>query len=186
MEKEFERIEERAKSFSFYAQAIGSIAAGFLYAENIELPMIVSAVFMVFTMVISLKFIEPSIENKKEKYGEIYLNQIADSGKYILNNEKPKAIILYSMVFFIFYRGAFFLYQPYFEGVNIPYKFFGVIFAAFNIVAGITSKYSYKIMKITNRRTLMFLSALLIVSFFILGITKTWIGIIAILLQQVA
>jgi MFS family permease len=185
-EDEFQRIEGRAKSYSFYAQAVGSIAAGFLYKLNMELPMIISSVFMVLTVIVSLLFIEPPIEDKHDTKAETYIKQITESGKYILSNEKVKAIILYSMVFYIFYRAGFFFYQPYFQEVNIPVDYFGVIFFIFNITAGIISKNSYKIMNKTKKKTLMFLSSLLIASFIILGITKIWIGVFAILFQQVA
>lgn len=186
MESDFQRIEGRAKSYSFYAQAIGSVAAGFLYKINIELPMIVSVFFMFVTMVVTMGFKEPPIEDKKGKYGESYLTQIIDSGRYILGHEKVKAIIFYSMVFFIFYRGGFFMFQPYFKEVSIPVEYYGVIFFIFNIVAGITAKNCHKVMGKTKGKTLMFLSSLMIVSFFALGITKIWIGFIAIFLQQMA
>lgn len=186
MEREIQRIEGRAKSYCFYAQAIGSVAAGFFYKINIELPMIVSIFFMLVTMLVSMGFKEPPIEDKKGKYGESYLKQIADSGRYILGHEKVKAIMFYSMVFYIFYRGGFFLFQPYFKEVNIPVEYYGVIFFLFNIVAGITSRNCYRIMEKTKGKTLMFLSSLMIISFLALGITKIWIGFIAIFLQQMA
>lgn len=185
-EKEFQKIEGKARAYFMYGQAVGSLIAGFIYKFNRELPMIVSIGFMVLTIIISLGLYEPPIEEKKGKYGEKYLKQITDSAKYVMNHEKLKAIILYSMVFFVFYRGGFFLFQPYFETVDIPVEYFGMIFFIFNIVAAKTSKMSHKIMEKTKPRTLMFLSSLMIVSFLILGITKIWIGAAAMLLQQMA
>lgn len=186
MEGEFQRIEGKAKSYSFYAQALGSVAAGFLFKINIEFPMIVSAIFMIVTAFITMNFKEPPISDKKGKYGEKYLKLVIESGKYILSHEKLKALILYAMVFFVFYRGGFFMFQPYFKEVNIPVEYYGIIFFLFNIVAGIASKNSHKIMEKTKRRTLTFLSSIMIVSFLILGVTRIWIGFAAIFLQQMA
>ena len=90
------------------------------------------------------------------------------------------------MVFYVFYREGFFLFQPYFEDVHIPVEYFGVIFFVFNIVAGLVSNRSHKIISITKRRSLMFLSLLMITSFTILGLTKIWIGAFAMLFQQMA
>ncbi|KYH34707.1 putative sialic acid transporter [Clostridium tepidiprofundi DSM 19306] len=185
-EDEFQRIEGKAKAYLLYAQAVGSLAAGFLYKYNKDLPIIVSIIFMIITIVISFTLYEPPIEDKKGQYGEKYLKQIYESGKYVLNHEKLKAIILFLMVFYVFYREGFFLFQPYFEDVHIPVEYFGIIFFVFNIVAGLVSNRSHKIIAITKRRSLMFLSSLMIVSFTILGLTKIWIGVFAMLLQQMA
>lgn len=185
-EKQFQRVEGFSRSFTFYAQGIGSIIAGFIYEINIFLPMIVSIGFMVVTTIVAMNFEEPPIEDKKGRFGVKYLDQIKESGKYILGHEKIKAIILYSMIFFIFFRTGFWYYQPYMESVNIPVKYFGIIFFMFNLAAALGSNGCYKIMELTKPKTLTFMSGLLIVSFIFLGIIKTWIGVFAILFQQVA
>lgn len=185
-EKEFQKIEGYARSLTFYAQGIGSIVAGFAYEVNIFLPMIISIGFMIVTACISMGFEEPPIEGKEGKFGVNYIEQIKESGKYILGHEKIKAIILYSMVFFIFYRTGFWYFQPYMESVNIPVKYFGIIFFLFNIVAAQTSNRCYKIMEFTKPKTLTLMSNLLISSFILLGTIKVSVGVLAILLQQVA
>ncbi len=185
-EKEFQKIEGYARSLTFYAQGIGSIVAGFAYEVNIFLPMIISIGFMIVTACISMGFEEPPIEGKEGKFGVNYIEQIKESGKYILGHEKIKAIILYSMVFFIFYRTGFWYFQPYMESVNIPVKYFGIIFFLFNIVAAQTSNRCYKIMEFTKPKTLTLMSSLLISSFILLGTIKVSVGVLAILLQQVA
>lgn len=185
-ENEFQKIEGHARSLALYAQAFGSIIAGFVYEVNGNLPLIISIGFMIITIIIAFNFKEPPKEHEKEEFIIKYVAQIKDSGTYILKHEKLKALILYSMVFFIFYRAGFWYFQPYMEGVNIPVKYFGIIFFIFNIVAAITSKYSYKIMELTKPKTLTFMSILLIVSFIILGTVKVSYGVLAILLQQIA
>lgn len=185
-EDQFQRIEGRAKSFSYYGQAIGAIVASILYDFNMYFPMILSCVFVGAAAVISLNFKEPPIEDKEGKYGEAYLRQIFDSAKYAWNHEKIKAVMFYGVIFFVFYRAGYFFFQPYLKGVNIDVKFFGLIFAIFNIVAALASKNAHRIMRITKKRTMTFLSSMIIVSFIILGVTKVWIGFLAITLQQIA
>ncbi|WP_432662120.1 MFS transporter [Wukongibacter baidiensis] len=185
-ENEFQRIEGSARSLIFYTQGIGAIIAGFIYEVNIHLPMIVSIGFMIITAIIAMNFKEPHIEGKEGRFGANYFTQIKESGRYILGHEKIKAIILYSMIFFIFFRAGFWYYQPYMESVDIPVKYFGLIFFMFNIVAALASNRCYKIMEFTKPKTLTFMSGLLIVSFILLGFIKVWIGVLAILLQQVA
>lgn len=185
-EKKFQEIEGKAKSLSLYAQAIGSILAGFLYEINIHIPMIISIGFMFLTALITLYFNEPDIEEKEGKYGARYLDQIKESGKYILNHAKIKSVILFSMVFYIFYRTGFWFFSPYMESVQIPVRYFGIIFFFFNITAALTSKRSHLIMQKTKPRTLTFMAFLLIGSFLLLGSIKVWFGVFAILLQQIA
>lgn len=185
-EDQFQRIEGRAKSFSYYGQALGSIIASILYKLNMYLPMILSCVFVGIAAIISLRFIEPPIEDKKGKYGEGYFRQIYNSAKYAWNHRKIKAVMFYGVVFFVFYRAGYFFFQPYMKGVNIDVKFFGAIFAIFNIVAALASKNAHRIMRITKGKTMTLLSSTIIVSFVILGVTKVWIGFLAITLQQIA
>jgi MFS family permease len=185
-EKEFQSIEGKARSFALYAQAIGSIIAGFVYEVNVNLPFLISVLFMVVTIIISIRFKEPPIEGKVGKYGINYIDQIKESGKFILSHEKIKAIIIFTMMFFIFYRTAFFYYQPYMEAVNIPVRYFGIIFFIFNITAAFASKRSHWIMEKTKPKTLTFMALLMIVSFVLLGVVKVWFGVFAILFQQIA
>ncbi|MFL0266983.1 MFS transporter [Candidatus Clostridium radicumherbarum] len=185
-EKEFQMIEGKARSYSLYAQALGSVLSSFLYEKNVNLPLIVSIIFMLVTIAIVLTFKEPEVEGKEGRFGINYFKHIKESGKYILNHDKLKAIVFFSMIFFVFYRTGFWYFQPYMEGVNIPVKYFGVIFFIFNITAAFISKRSSYIMEKTKPKTLTFMSALMIVSFLILGKVRAWPGVFAILLQQAA
>lgn len=185
-ENHFQKIEGNARSLSLIAQAVGSVIAGYVYAINIHLPFAISVGFMGVTVIITLFFKEPDFKGGTTHLSSSYFSQIKDSGEYILKHEKIKAIILFSMVFFIFYRMGFLYFQPYMEAVDIPVIYFGWIFFGFNMTAAITSRHVDKIMKFTKPRTLTVMAGLIIVSFFIMGFTKIWVGVIAILLQQVA
>jgi len=185
-EKEFQSIEGKARSFALYAQAVGSIIAGFVYEVNKNLPFLISVIFMLVTIIITLKFKEPPIEGKVGKYGINYMQQIKESGKFIISHEKIKAIIIFTMMFFIFYRTAFYYYQPYMEAVKIPVRYFGIIFFVFNITAAFASKRSHWIMDKTKPKTLTYMALLMIISFVLMGAVKMWFGVFAILFQQVA
>jgi MFS family permease len=185
-EKEFQGVEGKARAFSFYALAIGAIIAGYVYSIDINLPLFISAGFMLVTIAIALVFKEPPIEGKEEKVELSYYRQIKESAKFILANEKIKAIVFFTMIFFIFYRTAFWYYQPYMEAVKIPVKYFGILFFLFNIVAAFASKRSHVILEKTKPRTLSFMAFLMIISFVLLGTIKVWGGVLAILFQQIA
>jgi MFS family permease len=185
-EKEFSKIEGKARSYALYAQAIGSVLSSFLYERNMYYPMMVSMLFMAVSIAAALAFKEPDIRKEHGQTELSYFKQIKESGIYIFTHEKLKAIVVFSMVFFIFYRTGFWYYQPYMEAVNIPVKYFGLLFFIFNITAAFISKRSSYIMERTKPKTLTFMAFMMIISFFVLGTVKLWIGVFAILFQQVA
>ncbi len=185
-EREFQYVQGHARSLALYAQAIGSIVAGFVYEVNIFLPLAISIGFMIVTIIVTLQFQEPTIHEKKGKYGLGYIQQMKESSKYVIHHEKIKALILYSLIFYVFYRTGFWYFQPYMEEVHIPVKYFGILFFIFNITAAFVSKRSHIIMEKTKPRTLTFISALIIISFVLMGTIKIWIGVFAILLQQMS
>jgi len=115
-----------------------------------------------------------------------YLSQIKDSCTFAINHSKIKGLLIYTMVFYIFYRMGFMLYQPYMKSISIDVKFFGVIFFVFNMVAALTSRNSHKIIKKTKRKTLTVLASLIFLSFLLMSVIRLWYGFLAILLQQVA
>lgn len=186
-EEEFQRIAGIAQSRLFWVQALGSIAAGFLYEYNVHLPMIISVAFMALASLVILRFTEPKVYGDESSKGERnYWRQVYASSKYTFTHPKIRALLLYCTVFFVFYRMGFFLFQPYMTSVGMPVRYIGVMFFVFNVTAAITSSNCHKIISITKRRTLTALSAIMILSFLILGLSKVWLGSFAILLQQIA
>jgi MFS family permease len=185
-EKEYQKVEGKARSFALYAQAVGSVLSSFLYEADIYLPLVVSILFMAVTIIIALRFKEPHIEENQGKAELNYFQQIKESGSYILHHDKLKAIVVFSMIFYVFYRTGFWYFQPYMESVSIPVKYFGLLFFLFNITAAFISKRSGYIMDKTKPKTLTFMAFLMIISFLILGTAKVWVGVFAILLQQAA
>ncbi len=183
-EAEFQKMQGRANSWVYYGQAIGCVAAGFLYELNMELPVIISAVNAAIAVIIATRFVEPPIEDKPDKEG--YLKHIADSGRFVMQHNKVKALVVYGTVFYVFYRVGFYFFQPYFQAVNLDVRYYGIFFALFNIVAALTSQNAHKIISATKGRTLTVLSATMIVSFGLMAMVTTWIGAFGILLQQVA
>lgn len=181
---EYTKFQGKGQAFFLSTQIVGSIIAGFVYDINVELPMILSIIVMSISVIIALFFKEVPIHEHIKKPS--YIVQITESAKYLVNHKKVRAIVLYGMFFFIFYRVGFWYYQPYFVAVNIDTKYFGIIFGVFNGVATVSALFADKFIKYTKGKSLIMLSVLLFVSFLVLGVTKVPIGVIFILLQQIA
>ncbi len=185
-EKEFHQISGAAQSRLFWVQAVGSVVAGFVYEINVHLPMLISVAFMALTIVFIFRFSEPSLTGKGQDRSISYWQQVYISGKFTVGHTKIRALLLYCSVFYVFYRMGFFLFQPYMTAVNMPVRYIGLMFFLFNVTAAITSRNCHLIMGVTKKRTLTFISGLLIVSFMVLGVSRMWMGAFAILLQQIA
>ncbi|MBN2794873.1 MAG: MFS transporter [Clostridia bacterium] len=185
IESEYTKIEGRARSYTFYAQAVGSILAGFLYEINIYLPFLFSAGFVLVAAVISIFFIEPQIEKKAHETHK-YHHQIVESFKFTFKNKRVFSIVLFSLVFTLFYRIGFNYFQPYMKAVHIQERYFGIIFFFFNIVAAFASKHADGFIKVTKPRSLFMLSTLIVVSMMFMSIIHNFMGVIFIFLQQMA
>ncbi len=188
-ENEQERFQEvlgKGRMYMFIMQGLGSILGAFAYTVDPNLPLWISIAFMGVTVLIVLGFDEYEYVSKDDDISETYYEQIKDSALYVIRHRKIRAVIIYAMAFFIFFRAGFWYYQPYMEAVSLPVSTFGLFFFLFNMVAAITSKYSDRIIKKTKSFTLMFVALLVLVSFALLGSVTLWIGVFAMLLQQVS
>jgi MFS family permease len=183
-EDEFQEALGKAFSIQLWVQAVGSIIAGFVYDINVHLPFLISVVFMLLAGLVGFMFKEPEVRKEISKGN--YFMQMKDSCQFAIKHKKIRGLILFTTVYHVFSRVGFFLYQPYMSAVDIPVKYFGVVFFVFNVVAALSSRHVEKIISFTKRKTLSFLYLLFICSFFVLAFTKVWIGVLGILLQQVA
>ena len=185
-ENQFQDILGKGRMYMFIMQGLGSILGAYAYTINPDLPLWISIGFMGLTVAIIMGFEEHTYIDESEIISETYFEQIKDSGVYVLRHKKIKAVIVYAMAFFIFFRAGFWYYQPYMEAVNLPVTSFGFFFFLFNMVAAITSNRSSQIIKKTKSFTMMFVALLVFLSYLIMGSVTHWLGVFAILLQQVS
>lgn len=182
----FQEILGRGRMYMFIMQGLGSILGAFSYTIDPNLPLWISIGFMGVTIAIVLRFDEYDYIEIEEKVSETYFDQIKESAKYVFEHRKIRAVIIYAMAFFIFFRAGFWYYQPYMEAVELPVSSFGIFFFLFNMVAAVSSKFSSRIIKRTKSLTMMFVALLVLVSFVLLGTVTIWVGVFAMTLQQVS
>lgn len=184
-EKEFQTIVGRARSYLLYASAVGSLLAGFVYSYNIYLPFIISIGFIFISLLVAISFKEPKLHEFKV-HSEIKYNQIIkNSAGLILNNKKVLNVVLFSTVTFIFMRMAYPFYQPHMQATGIDVKYFGVIFFAFNIVAGFSAKRIDFFIEKTKPYSMLTVGGLVAISYLLLGLFPVLISFTFIFLQQI-
>ncbi|MBN2851485.1 MAG: MFS transporter [Clostridia bacterium] len=179
---EFTKIQGKGNSYMLGVQIIGSVAAGYIYTLNEQFPMILSMIMMAFAAVSALFFKE--IEIHKDKVKPDYFTQIKESASFLYHHKRVRSIVIYFMFFALFFRAGFWFYQPYMTALSIDVKYFGLIFAAFNIVATLASRFSHIYIKKTKGKSLILLSLLTGVSFILLGIFRIQAAVVFIFIQQ--
>ena len=129
--KEFAEIQGKGEACALSVQIVGSVVSGFIYELNPELPLLLSMAMMLISSGIALFFYDVKTYEHEEKPG--YIRQMVISGQYLAGNKRIRAIVIYSVFFFVFYRVGFWFYQPYFQAVHIDAGYFGILFALFNL-----------------------------------------------------
>lgn len=181
---EYAKIQGRAQSYALMTQTIGSIGIGYLYSMNVNLPYIISIFLLAISGATTFFFKEAG--TYKGEAQPSYFNQIRKSAEYVINHQRVKGIIIYSTFIYVFWRIGFWYYQPYMKAVNIDTKHFGIIFAVFNLMAAISSWKANSIIKMAKDKSLILLSMLFAVSFLLMGITRSFLGVFLIIPQEMA
>lgn len=181
---EFPAIQGKAQFYALILQSVGSIIIGYLYNINVNSPYIVSIGLIAMSGVCSIFFKEVHTHIGGEKPN--YFKHVKDSAMYVVKHHKIRAIIMYSVFIYIIWRIGFWYYQPYMKAVHIDAKYFGILFSIFNLAAAIGSKKVNLIMMRLQDKSLLFLSALFVSSFLLMGMTRLYVGAIFILFQEFA
>ncbi|MCX7772274.1 MAG: MFS transporter [Clostridia bacterium] len=180
---EFTAIQGKGESYCLGAQIIGSVVSGVIYEIHPELPLIVSALLMILSAISALFYYE--IKTYEHEEAPKYWTQIKESAVFLVRHKRVRAVVFYFIFFYVFYRVGFWYYQPYMQQTHIDAKYFGLIFALFNIVATLSARFSHRYVSWTKGKSMILLSVLMAASFLLMGITTKPFGFLFICLQQV-
>lgn len=145
----FSKIEGRGSSNYFYLDAITAILSGFLYGVNPYIPFICSAICVITSCFLSLKFEEIDVKNKDKDYN---ISQLRDdiidlkkSFSIVIGSKRLRALILYSGIIWGFHC----IFADYktnlLTDLNVSSQLIGIIVAILGIVSGIAAKRQQKI-----------------------------------------
>jgi MFS family permease len=147
-EKEYQKIWGNALFYGLVTLAIAGILGGFIAKIDLRYTLFASIPFFALLAPLAFSMVEP--ERKKVIFKGGYLKQLFKIFKeYLTSNDKKskklKWIIIYSAVIFAFNQSVLWLYQPYFKITGVDVIYFGVIFAGFQMVSALASKYAHKL-----------------------------------------
>jgi MFS family permease len=160
-EKDYKKIWGKSMFYLTFAVAFASIIGGFIGEINFRWTFFAMLPFVIALIPLSYSMQEP--KRHKLIFKEGYLLELFKTLKYALvENKKLKWLIIYGGIAYGFNQAAFLLYQPYFKFTGLDIVYFGFVFASFQVVSGISSKYSHKIEEILGeRKSLMMLPVLI-------------------------
>ena len=166
---EYKKIWGHSVFLALIAIAVANILGGFIGKVNFRLTFYLMLPFLALLIPISLSLHEPTRHKLIFKRG--YLWELLRVMKYsLLQNKKLRWLLLYSGIAYAFNQSALWFYQPYFSLSGLKIVQFGFIFASFQIVAAVSSKYAYKIeKKLGEKYSLIMLIVLIGVSFLLMG-----------------
>ncbi len=140
MKKEisYEKINGVAAGNRFFLVACCSLATGFLAEINLRLPALLSIPGVALSVLAAFLFTEPNL--KTDKYTpNRQLHLIKDSLLFIVKHKKIIWIIAFTTLIGVTSKIWFFTYNPYFELVNLDFRYYGFAFFTLNIIAWISS-----------------------------------------------
>jgi len=134
-EEEYKKIQGRLGTLTYTGAIIGGVAGGFMAGYFIRLPFLLTIPLTLIGLITSFLLIEP--EYKKEIHKNI-VRHAHNSFKIILLNKELLLLFLFSLFSFGIAESTYHLEQIFYQFVNLPVIYFGIVaaIASFMGVAG--------------------------------------------------
>jgi MFS family permease len=167
-EKRYKKILWKSTFYLLISMAIANIAWWFIGEIDFRMTFWISFLFNIPSVFIALSMKEAKRKTKIIK--KWYVKQLMMIiKKSIVENKKLRYLLIWSGLIYWLNNIALWFYQPYFELSWISIVYFGVIFASFQVFAGISGKYAYKIEKLLwERKSVILLLMLLWISYILM------------------
>lgn len=167
-EHKFQKIEGNSRGFNQIAQAISSLIGGFIGAISLNLTLIFTGFSTFISFIISIFFSKTKIELPREEKTD-YFSLVKDSLKLIRNHKKLLWLTLFFAIFNAFIWPLNFFSQPYLKMLDVPIIFFGIIFAALNVISAVGSTLTQPFEKVTKDRFFSSITLITVISLFVVA-----------------
>lgn len=137
--QDFKVIKGRAASGLLLICAIANLASGYLAEINLRLPMYLAIGFFLISVITSFFFTEPPMAEPEKFQLKKHWDLMKLSVLFVANHKKVKWLIAFTILIGTASKIWFFTYNPYFELVNLPLRYFGWIFFFMGIIAAASS-----------------------------------------------
>lgn len=168
-ENEYKKIWGNITFYFMIGMAVFAVAGGWIAKFDLRYPLYVALVGMLLLIPISLSLREPRKHKLLvEKNHFHHLFKIFK--ETVIHDGKLKWLIIYSAFVYVFFMSALWFYQPYFKLTGLDIAYFGLVFAGFNILSAMSSKFAHQLEeKIGQKNSLIMLFFVLGVGYFLMG-----------------
>jgi len=183
-EKRYKKILWKSTFYLLISMAIANIMWGFLWEFNFRLTFYLSFLFNIPSIFIAFSMKESKRKTKIIK--KWYIKQLMMIiKKSIVENKKLRYLLIWAGLIYGLNNIALWFYQPYFELAGLDIMYFGVIFAAFHIFAGISGKYAHRVERLLwEKKSIVLLLILLWISYILMWQFVFAFGFLFAFLQQ--
>ena len=187
-ERDYHTIEGKATSIMLITFSVGDICSGLLANIGLVIPVLATGIMVLISGVIAVTFKEPNIHHTVPKVEIQYWKHIRESARMVFSKPPLRWLFIYSALIFVLSRSMFYTCQLYLKSIAVSVTYFGLIYASFNVIAALFSRYSSAIeKKLGERKMLMTLPLLYIGSFtFLYLLIKYPWGLTFLYLTQIA
>ncbi len=173
--------------FRFLLAGICAPITSYLGEHDLRLPLFLCIPFMFIPAITSFMLTEPPREEQKKLNASEHVAKMKEGFRDTYVDKRILWIMFYMSVIGISSKIWFFSYNPYFERVSIPVRYFGWIFLALNIVAWLASNYGHKIeRKIGDKMTVHLLIPLIGIPVIVMSLFPIPAMALLVLFQNVA
>lgn len=185
-EKEYKKIWGNITFIYLMGAALASILGGLLGEMGLRYPFYAMLPSALLLIAISLSFSEPKREQKIVK--KHFFSQMMQEAKLsFLDHKQRRWLLLYGGIITSFLGTAYFLYQPYFVLSGIDIAYFGLVFASFYALSGISARYAHLFEDRWGQKiSLLLLLLVPALGFFLMGHVLFFWGFLFALLFQFA
>ncbi len=172
IENDSAKVEAKGSSYYFYTEAVASIISGYLYVINPYIPIVLCALSMLTSTILSFKFDESTImtKNNKELSHTEYIEDMKLGFKFIFKSERMKALLVFACVFAGVVSVANNFSKAFMTDIEVSSVMFGLITSALSIISAIGSSYQDKFQDKKKKKTLAYISIIYISVFLFVGI----------------
>lgn len=152
-EEEYKKIQGRLGTLTYAGAIIGGIAGGFMAGYFIQLPFLLTIPLTLIGLIMSFLWIEP--EYKKEIHKNL-LKHAHNSFKILLSNKELLLLFLFSLFSFGIAESTYHLEQIFYQFVNLPITYFGIVAAIASLMGVAGSLLSHNLSeRFGDKRTLI-------------------------------
>ena len=166
----FAKITGKSLSTHFYLEAFSLMISGILFSINGYLPIIVSLMIVLVSLVLSLKLIEP-LEESKEKITQDTLADIKHAFRFIFQSKRLRSLIFFSAIMSSFICILVNYQVSVLEELNFPTVVIGLVFALIEIVGGIFSREHESFHMLFKNKSLSILAFISVLVCFLIGVS---------------